>query len=422
MNANAGSTKDAEPAPGWATDSISAIIDAAPFKAAIAALWKNAPDVRRMFRSVPILGCFTIKVADGEMRLSHHAIDMDVTAHLRAAGSGHVVIPATALRAFVAACDGDEVKLHKEVGGARVVLSCGSARASVIPMAVADLPMCFENLPEPARTFELAEGVFKWLTALPAACWSTEETRYYLNGICFEIGDKEVRAVATNGHMLGFRKAGVSHALAAWDCKSIIPREALGSVFGVIGGKEIRVELFSMKGERHKTEQTVMGKVPVGEKIPFEDPYRVRFTSPGWTISAKLVDGTYPDWRRVVPQPQAHTLLELNANAMKRASAVAGKTKGAGIDTRAVRISRHEHGATFTVKNPELGDFVISAPGTSTAGFHDFGVNVHYLATLASALAKPAVRLEVIDPGSPIRIEPADNLTGEFAILMPMRV
>lgn len=422
MNAPAGNTEKAKPAPAGAADSISAVVDARPFKAALDTLWKSAPDVRRMFRSVPILGCFTIKVADGEMRLSHHSIDMDVTAHLRAAGSGHVVVPATALRAFVAACDGDEVKMHKEVGGTRVTLSCGSARASVIPMAVADLPMCFENLPEPARSFELAEGVFRWLTALPAACWSTEESRYYLNGICIEIGEKEVRAVATNGHSLGFRKVGVGHPLAAWDCKSIIPREALGSVFGAIGGKEIRVELFSMKGERHKTEQTVMGKVPVGEKIPFEDPYRVRFTSPGWTISAKLIDGTFPDWRRVVPNASGESILELATGAMKRASALAGKASTRGMDCRSVRISHREDGAAFTVKSFDVGDFTITAPGTSTAPFTDFGVNVHYLATLAAAFGKPAVKLALIDPGSPIRIEPADNLTGEFAILMPMRL
>lgn len=424
MNANAGSTQDAKPAPMGAQDSISATIDAPPFKAAVEALWKHAPDVRRRWSGVPILNCFTIKVADGEMRLSHHAIDMDVTAHLTAAGAGHVVVPATSLLAFVSAADGAEVALRKEVGEARLVLSCGSAKASVVPMAVGDLPMCFDKLAEPARSFELAEGVFRWLTALPSLCWSTDDSRYYLNGLLFEVGEKEVHVVATNGHMLGCRKAGVGHALTAWEAKPIVPREVAGTARGAIAGKECRVEFFSHSGERPKFEynEVTRKRDEVGKET-FEDPRFVRFTSAGWTVTAKLIDGTYPDWRRVVPESRTGTILELNAGAMKRASTLAGKAgKSYWSGTHAARISRHESGAAIAIKNPDIGDFSITAPGTSSDEFEDIGINIHCLAKLASAFATPAVTLAFADRAAPIRIEPPDNLTGEFAILMPMRV
>lgn len=410
---------EATGAPG----TISGTVDARAFTDRLKLIKKHAG----VHSTIPILNCATIEF-DGlgaRMKLSYYGIDMELQATLPAEGSGAVVVPMVSLLAFVSAADGQTIAIDKKEDDSFVTFTCGRYAAKLIPLPVPDLPRL--TLPDVfTRGFGLGEGVLAHLFALSAPFSSKEETRYYLNGVAFECHENSVRVVATNGHSLGTRATATPAPLEAWNYTAIVPNNVVDALSGIFGKKQCTVR-FNAEFIEGKMKTRMNG----GKVEDYKEPdgwglQRAQFSCDGWTITTKLIDGNFPDWRRVVPKTTAVfagatlAVATIKAEDIARASKMARPLK----NTRGIRVEPTESsGVRFSmdasVDSAKIsGEFEAEVEGT----FQPFGVNVHYFSTTAKAIGTEKVKMYITGSGEPFMLTGVDAPEDDFAVLMPMRV
>jgi DNA polymerase-3 subunit beta len=246
------------------------------------------------------------------------------------------------------------------------------------------------------HTFEVGASDLKRLIDKTRFAISTEETRYYLNGIYLhtvEIGGKlKLRAVATDGHRLA-RAEMDAPAGAEGMPGVIIPRKTVSELQKLVDTPDVMVT------------------------IELSDT-KIRFTISGVVLTSKLIDGTFPDYQRVIPTGNDKRLVidrDTFARAVDRVSTVSSE-RG-----RAVKISIGDGQVTLTVNNPDSGSATEELAADYTADPMEIGFNAKYLLDVAAQLGGENARFMLADAGSPTLIhDTADEDT--LYVLMPMRV
>ena len=225
---------------------------------------------------------------------------------------------------------------------------------------------------------------------------STEETRYYLNGIffhCAEAGrESMLRAVATDGHRLA-------------QAELPRPRGADGMPGVIIPRKTVH-ELHRLIEESAETLTISVS------------PTKVRFEIGSVTLTSKLIDGTFPDYGRVIPQNNDKELKVETATfiaAVDRVSTIASE-RG-----RAVKLNLSADKLVLSVNNPEGGSATEEIAVGYTASPLEIGFNARYLLDIAGQLEGEEARFLLADAGSPTMIRGTEDTTALY-VLMPMRV
>ena len=257
--------------------------------------------------------------------------------------------------------------------------------------------MCFEDFPAAAAgdlpySFEVsAKDLFRLVEKTRFAI-STEETRYYLNGIYLHTVDGKLRAVATDGHRL----ARVDMPL---------PSGADGMP-GIIVPRKTVTELLKLL---EAGEESV--------KIAVSDT-KIRFDLGNVTLTSKLIDGTFPDYGRVIPSENNKSMEvdgKLFASAVDRVSTISTDR------SRAVKLDLDEGKVTLAVNNPDSG----SAPEELGIDYKgdalEIGFNARYLLDITQQLDGPTAHFELSDSGSPTVVRDGDDPEALY-VLMPMRV
>lgn len=241
---------------------------------------------------------------------------------------------------------------------------------------------------------------------LPAV--STEKTRYYLHGVYFEPVPKrpgELVAVATDGHRLAHALVPLfSEPAGAWQ-PSIWPVAFCKLVAKVLAGKFVPVRV-----------KVLQGKTPNGTEAIALDFH-------GFTIGSKCIDGTFPDWRRVVPIGTAEHDVPLPV--AETLEAVAAAVAVSEDRSKALSLSWSAGGVLLHHASTEGVDAKAYATRAPAATAYAIGVNGGYLTAALTALEKACgtrtVALRVGDYGAPMRLEPTDA-EGFGYVLMPMRL
>jgi DNA polymerase-3 subunit beta len=244
--------------------------------------------------------------------------------------------------------------------------------------------------------FALAGADLKRLIDKTQFAISTEETRYYLNGIYLHVAgsgkSQTLRAVATDGHRLAQTDLPVP-AGAAGMPGVIVPRKTVTEVQRLIedSGAEVGIELSSAK---------------------------IRFSIGDVVLTSKLIDGTFPDYARVIPSGNDKELVVDKKDfeaAVDRVSTVSSE-RG-----RAVKLSLSGGKLILSVTNPDSGSATEEIEVDYDGDPIDIGFNSRYLLDIAGQLDGEVAVLRLADPGSPTLIEDKDA-KGSLYVLMPMRV
>lgn len=420
--------KQEEKTPAGSPGSISGTVDARQFTARLRLLAKHS----ERFTTIPILNYCTIEFEPlgFRMKLSHYGIDMALSASIQAEGTGAVAVPMRTLLAFVAAADGDTLTMEKVPDDSAVTFRCGRYTAQLVPLPVDDVPRL--GTPDVfARGFAMGEGVLAHLFALTIPFISTEETRYYLNGVCFEFGENKVRVVATDGHKLGTRETSTPAPLEAWKYSPIVPRFAVNALAGIVGKAQCTARFHAtFKPESVEKRNGKTGPEEVTIKAEWT-AHCAQFSSDGWTITTKLIDGTFPDWRRVVPTPpETASKTTINKTDIGRfAKIVSGCGKGrskaikiAKLDGSGVRLSFNESSGLKDLGIDENGRMSAEVDADVVGEFQPIGLNGLYLDAIAKALGGDRVEMNIAGPGDPVLMRAKDGQDSAFAVLMPMRV
>ena len=349
--------------------------------------------------TIPILANVLLEASKGKLALT--ATDMDLaiveSAPAEVAKAGTITVQAHTLYDIARKLpEGSQVGLEggSDAKGGQVSLRAGRSTFTLASLPAEDFPkMAGGDLP---HNFELSAADLRGLIDRTRFAISTEETRYYLNGIYMHAaqagGVKVLRAVATDGHRL----ARVEMPL---------PSGAEG-VPGVILPRKTVMELRKLLDE-------AQGSIA----ISLSDT-RVRFAFDDVVLTSKLIDGTFPDYARVIPSGNDKELVVDKKDfeaAVDRVSTVSSE-RG-----RAVKLSLSGGKLILSVTNPDSGSATEEIEVEYDADPIDIGFNSRYLLDIAAQIDGEVAVLKLADPGSPTLIQDKES-KGALYVLMPMRV
>lgn len=339
--------------------------------------------------TIPILSNVLIKADNGKVHLTSTDLDIQIDEIMdgRVDENGEVTVLASTLYDIVRKLVDGDVRL--EAKDSRMTVSAGRSRFSLptLPsedfpkLAAGDLPYAFEV---DAKTLENALDNTRY-------AMSTDDTRYYLNGIFLHVSEEGMRTVATDGHRLA-RNAVEGVDMPKGMPNVIVPKKAVVEVSKLLGEYDGNIDVRLSNG-----------------KISFEFG-AVKLVS-------KLVDGTYPDYARVIPttnETVIKTDAKLLTSALDRVSTVAAEK------TRAVKFETAGGVITVTVTSPENGvasdEIACESNGDISMGF-----NVKYLLDALGHVTGDQVEIHVGEASQPaIILDP--SRPKDLMILMPMRI
>ncbi|CAM4138344.1 DNA polymerase III subunit beta [Novosphingobium lubricantis] len=350
--------------------------------------------------TIPILSNVLIEAAaDRTVRLMATDLDLQIIEKMAAVSveaAGSITVSAHLLFDIARKLpDGSQVSL--ETSENRMIVKAGRSRFQLPTLPRDDFPVIVEgDLPTsfevPART--LAELIDRTRFAI-----STEETRYYLNGIFLHVSDEAqplLKAAATDGHRLArFTIARPDGAEGMPDV--IVPRKCVAEL-------------------RKLLEEVLDSSVLIDLSAS-----KVRFTlggENGVVLTSKLIDGTFPDYSRVIPTGN-DKLLRVDPRAffegVDRVATIATEK------TRAVKMALEPDRVTLSVTSPDNGTAAEEVSAEySSAGF-EIGFNANYLKDILSQIDGDTVELHLADAGAPTLIR-KDDKSAALYVLMPMRV
>lgn len=367
--------------------------------------------------TIPILGCAMLAYGDGAASLTTTDLEMQITSSFDAEveGIGRVVIPFYALR-WIAGMIGDvtfEIIEPKNKTPPKLVASDTSGAKLSINLLYPqeDFPMMLvgDGFASPMQISQ-AE-VMRVLTFTRHAV-STEEARYYLNGVYLHGFEGKLRAVATDGHRMAIIDTEIGWPEDAtgdrWPKREAwMPKNHLGPKEQITQGLIVPTDtVAAILGAIDKR-----GNEPVMVKIA---PTRLVVESSGWSITAKVIDGTYPNYERVIPRAETRAVFNIDEASFRHIRPIWGGQSG-----MAVRIDLAAK--TMTARAPDA-ECEISAPLASVQVDvvpFTIGFNGRYIREGVKAIGGVG-RFEVVNPIEPVKVRGEDP--SMLMILMPMRV
>jgi DNA polymerase-3 subunit beta len=345
--------------------------------------------------TIPILSNVLIEAqAGGAMRLMATDLDLQIDETIPAAVDqpGAITVSAHTLFDIVRKLpEGSQVELAAAEG--RITVNAGRAKFTLATLPRDDFPMIAEG--ELPTTFELPAETLKQIIDKTRFAISTEETRYYLNGIFLHVTDEAtpmLRAAATDGHRLA--RVTVARPDGADGMPDVIvPRKCVA---------ELRKLLDEVDGS--------VGVSLSGSKIRFDLGQAI--------LTSKLIDGTFPDYSRVIPTAN-DKILRIDPRSfmqgVDRVSTIATEK------TRAVKMALDRDRITLSVTSPENGAAAEEVPGEYAAMPFEIGFNSRYLMDILGQIEGDLVEVHLADAAAPTLIRENDSSPALY-VLMPMRV
>ena len=342
--------------------------------------------------TIPILSNVLMSAEDGQLSLVATDLDIEVSeaAEADVSAPGQVTAPAHTLYDIARKLpDGSQVMLQINSED-RLDVDAGRSHFTLPLLPSGDFPkMTADGF---THEFSIPAGDLARLIDKTRFAISTEETRYYLNGIYVHAYDKMLRAVATDGHRLALAEGPVPKGAEGLP-GVIIPRKTVGEIRRLIDGMDGDIQ------------------VSVSEA-------KIRFQMGGAVMTSKLIDGTFPDYERVIPKGNTKELTidnQVFKGAVDRVSTISVEK------SRSVKLSLAEHNLSLTVNNPESGNANEDLPVDYDAEPLDIGFNAKYLLDVASQIEGRDATFFLESPASPALVKDPEDENSLF-VLMPLRV
>ncbi|MEN8893023.1 DNA polymerase III subunit beta [Planktotalea arctica] len=357
----------------------------------------HAQSVVERRNTIPILANVLIEAEGGDVRFRATDLDIEVVDKVEAMveRAGSTTVSATTLNEIVRKLpDGAQVTLADDGTSGRLTIEAGRSNFSLATLPKEDFPVMASS--EYTANFSIKASVLRRLFDKSKFAISTEETRYYLNGVYMHVSDsdggKVLRCVATDGHRLARIDADLPEN--ASDMPGVIvPRKTVGELRKLLDEDDMQIA------------------VSVSET-------KVRFATPEITLTSKVIDGTFPDYTRVIPQGNTR---KLEVDAADFARAVDRVATVSSERSRAVKLSLDEDRLILSVNAPDSG----AAEEELAVAYNDerleIGFNAKYLLEIASQVDRENAVFLFNSSGDPTLMREGNDTSAVY-VVMPMRV
>lgn len=348
---------------------------------------------------IPILANMLVE-ADGEalaLTATNLDIEVRVTAPARVEG-GRIAttVAAKKLAGLVSGAeDGCQIALSHgggDAGGGRMKVKAGRGRYQLPVLPAQDFPRMEFADGGPVLSMEARELA----TALGRTAFAeeTSEARYYLNGTCLAPVDGRLFAVATNGHVIS--EVELSDAPEGWDA-AILPSRLTALLIRLLKDSDEALTVTRDRG---------------GE--------RLRFEWGAWCVTAKLVQGNFPDWRRAMAQPRPEREIVVDSGTLQQAVRRVGQVQDE--KSKLVILTVGKDRLTISCDSPQYGHGEEEVPASGDVDGFSIGVNAAYLRDLAAAASGDTIVIDLPEEaGGRLRIVPAAR-SGFDSTMMPISI
>jgi DNA polymerase III subunit beta len=347
--------------------------------------------------TIPILSNVLLTAEGQSLQLKATDLDLEVTEATGAIveQAGATTVPAHLLYDIARKLpEGAEVMLSTGADGASMTVVSGRSSFRLQCLPQSDFPeLTAGNF---THSFRLDSQALKRLIERTQFAISTEETRYYLNGIFLHVmesdGSARLRAVATDGHRLA-RAEMAAPAGSEGMPGIIVPRKTVAEL------------------------QKLVDEPDVVVTVELSDA-KIRFTVGSVVLTSKLIDGTFPDYQRVIPSGNDKQLTidrKTFAEAVDRVSTISSE-RG-----RAVKLAIGNGQVTLTVNNPDSGSATDEIAADYESDPIEIGFNARYLLDITGELTGDEAVFMLADAGSPTLVRDTGDRDVLY-VLMPMRV
>ncbi|MDF1716047.1 MAG: DNA polymerase III subunit beta [Antarcticimicrobium sp.] len=357
----------------------------------------QAQSVVERRNTIPILANVLIEAEGDQVQFRATDLDVEVVdkAPAQVERAGATTVAATTLHEIVRKLpDGALVTLTADSAAGRLTVEAGRSNFSLATLPKEDFPVMASS--EYQSNFSAPATVLRRLFDKSKFAISTEETRYYLNGVYMHVADGEggkvLRCVATDGHRLARIDADLP--AGAEDMPGVIvPRKTVGEMRKLLEDDDMQIA------------------VSVSET-------KVRFATPDITLTSKVIDGTFPDYSRVIPQNNTR---RMEVDAADFARAVDRVATVSSERSRAVKMQLDEDRLVLSVNAPDSG----AAEEELAVAYADerleIGFNAKYLLEIASQVDRENAVFMFNSSGDPTLMREGNDTSAVY-VVMPMRV
>ena len=341
--------------------------------------------------ALPIMGNILLKVQDNLLSLTGTDLEVELIAQITLdapSEAGEITVPA---RKLLDICRGlsDPCEITFQVKDERVTVRSGRSRYLLSSLPAVDFP----NIESWQSLIELtvAQNEFKKLIEFTQFAMASQDVRYYLNGMYFEASGNTLRSVATDGHRLA--SCSIELAQTFEEQSVIVPRKGVIELVKLLDNDQASLT------------------IQIGQN-------NLRAIIDGYIFTTKLVDGRFPDYRRVIPRNGDKELIsgrETLKQAFSRAAILSNEK------FRGVRLTLSENLLQITANNPEREEAEEYIDVNYQSADLEIGFNVSYVLDVLNTLKSDQVKITFSSSDNSALIESIDD-DNSLYVLMPMRL
>jgi len=342
-------------------------------------------------QTLPVLANFMLVARGGKLTVTGTDMEVELISTVPAdvSAEGEITVPARKMLDIIKALpDGSGITFG--VSGDKATLSAGRSRFTLSTLPASEFPATdqVENL----ENVVIREATLKKMMDKTSFAMANQDVRYYLNGLLFDFSNKQLRAVATDGHRLAICDLDEDVSLAS-DRQLIVPRKGVMELSRMLSGDEDEVTLAI--GRNH-----------------------IRLVKGETTFTSKLIDGRFPDYQAVVPVGADKQMLVEKATfiqALQRAAILSNeKYKGVRLESAGSTIKIIAH-------NPQHEEAVEEIEAELNFDRLAVGFNVTYLLDALMAIDTDQVSLELKDANSSCLVSAPDSDVNRH-VVMPLKL
>ncbi len=340
--------------------------------------------------NIPVLNNVLLHIEDGNLTITGTDLEVELSTHARLTSGtdGKFTIPA---KKFLDICRSlpDDAEISVSFEEDRAIVRSGRSKFNLATLPAEEYPNLTDWQSE--VDFTIAQATLRRLIEATQFSMANQDARYFLNGMKFETEGNLLRTVATDGHRLAVCTIALEQELQ--NHSVIVPRKGV-------------LELSRLLEPSDQPARLQIGT------------NNLRICLDGIVFTSKLIDGRFPDYRRVLPR-NADRILEAEWETLKQAFVRAAILSNERF--RSVRLQLSENQLKITATNPEQEEAEEIIDVSYNGEEMEVGFNVSYILDVLNALKCQRVRMRLTDASSSCLMENNEDSSAEY-VIMPMRL